>query len=125
MLWKKTTAHLRQRLHLDDWCSHYEVCVTRHQVEYLIARVASPSAAERLITRTCFEVEVNRQAFRWQRVRGVHPWKMAQLCTWLLLLAMLIPLPWLSGGLSLLFLAIICGLLSSGRQWRHGGIDDR
>src|SRR3712207_1643213 len=121
MFWKKTTTHLRQWLQFDAWRSHYEVLVTRHQVEHLIARVASEAAAERLITRTCHEVEFSRQAFRWQRVRGVHPWKAAQLCISLLLLMPLIPWGWVSGGLSLLCLAVICGLLSTGRQWRRGG----
>lgn len=125
MTWKKTTTHLRQRLNLDDWCSHYEVLVTRHQVEHLIARVASPSAAERLITQTCHEVELSRQAFHWQRVPGLHPWKAAQLCIWFLVLAPLLPWGWLSGALSVLCLALICGFLSSGRRWRRGGVDDR
>lgn len=122
---KKTTTHLRQRLNLDDWCSHYEVLVTRHQVDHLIARVASPAAAERFIAQTCREVELNRQAFHWQRVPGIHPWKAAQVCMWFLVLTALLPLGWLSGALSLLCLAAICGLLSSGRRWRHGGTDDR
>lgn len=125
MTWKKTTTDLRQRLNLDDWCSHYEVLVTRHQVEHLIARVASASAAERLIIQTCHEVELNRQAFHWQRVPGLHPWKAAQLCMWFLVLATFVPWGWLSGALSVLCLALIGGLLSSGRHWRRGGVDDR
>jgi hypothetical protein len=36
-----------------------------------------------------------------------------------------LPNLWLLGIVQLLCLAIIGGLLSSGRQWRQGGVDDR
>jgi hypothetical protein len=125
MFWKKTPTRLRRWLSLSDWHSHYEVLVTRNQIEYLVGRVSSPAAVERLIRHTCREVELSQQTFRWQRVRGTHPWKVAQLCTWLLLCMPLVPWGWLGGGLSVLCLAVICGLLSSGRAWIRGGVDDR
>lgn len=125
MMLKKTFIRFGRRLHLDAWRFHYEVIVIRQQAPHLLARVGSRTAAERLIARTCRQVELSRMAFRVQRVRGVHPLNLALLCVGLLLVVVLLPGLWLRASLSLICIALTCGLLSSGRQWRQGGMDDR
>ncbi len=108
-----------------DWLYHYEVVVTRHGSERVIARVPSRRAAERAVGLVPARAEVNRESLGWRRRRGVHPDRAAALCVVLLLLGLALPNIWLLAVVQLLCLAIIGGLLSSGRQWRQGGVDDR
>ena len=108
-----------------DWLYHYEVVVTRQGSERVIARVPSRRAAEQAARMVPARAELSQQSLEWRRRRGVHPDKAAALCVVLLLLGFALPNLWLLGIVQLLCLAIIGGLLSSGRQWRQGGVDDR
>ena len=108
-----------------DWLYHYEVVVARQGSERVIARVPSRRAAERAVWLVPARAELSRQSLTWRRRRGVHPDRAAALCVVLLLFGGVLPNVWLLGSVQLLCLAIIGGLLSSGRQWRQGGVDDR
>ena len=108
-----------------DWLYHYEVVVIRQGNEQVIARVPSRRAAERAMGLVPARAEVSRQSLRWRRRRGVHPDKVAGLCTFLLLVGLTLPSVWLLVTVQVLCLAVIGGLLSSGRKWRQGGLDDR
>lgn len=122
---KKTPKLLVQRLKLDQWLIHYEIVVTRQGHQQLLARVASRRAAERRVAYACRHIEVGRRSVRWQPARGLHPWNAAKLCLVPLILSTMLPWHWLGGVLTLICLAVICGLLSSGGRWMAGGEDDR
>ncbi len=70
-------------------------------------------------------LEVSPQSMQWRCVWGLHPDKVARLCTVALLVALVLPGFWLRTSVGVLCLALIGGLHSSGRQWRQGGRDDR
>ncbi len=108
-----------------DWLYHYEVIVLRQGRAQVLARVSSRWAAEQATLRIPAGVEVSRGSVHWRRQRGVHPDRAVQLCVLLLLLTVAVPGLWLPAIMQLLCLALISGLLSSGRQWRQGGQDDR
>ena len=112
-------------LEVYDWLYHYEIVVTRHDGEQVLARVLSRRAAEQALLLVPAHVEVRRQSLGWRRRRGVHPDRVVQLCVLLLLVTLALPGLWLPAIMQLLCLAGIGGLLSSGRQWRQGGKDDR
>ncbi len=112
-------------LHTRDWLYYYEVVVTRQGHDQILARVPSRPQAELAIARTRRRIEVSRPAMRWRRVRGVHPVKAAEICSLVLVLALVLPWFWPRAILSMVSAALICGLLSSGAQWRQGGEDDR
>ena len=122
---KQSRSHPVRWPRFDHWRYHYEVLVLRHEAPELLARVPSRAAAERTIRHACRQLEVRRSAFHWQRTRGVHPHNAAKLCIVALVLSLLLPWPWLGGTLSLVCLAVSCGLLTSGRHWMRGGADDR
>ena len=122
---KQTRSRPFRRLPFDHWRYHYEVLVLRHGGPELLARVPSRATAERTIRQACRQLEVRASAFRWRRTRGVHPRNVAKLCTVPLVLSLLLPWSWLAGGLSLIWLAVIGGLLTSGQHWMRGGGDDR
>ena len=108
-----------------DWVYHYEVVVVRQGREQVLARVRSRWLAEQATLLVPAGVELNRHNLHWRRRRGVHPDRVVQLCVLLLLLTLALPGLWLPAMMQLLCLAVIGGLLSSGRQWRQGGEDDR
>ncbi len=110
---------------LHDWLYHYEVIVLRQDREYVLARVPSRQAAERAMLLLPMRVELSEQSLGWRRIRGIHPDRAVQLCVLLLLATLALPGHWLAGVMQLLGLAVIGGLLSSGREWRQGGHDDR
>ncbi len=121
--WKEWTVF--NLLDRQDWLYHYEVVVARQGSEQVIARVPSRRAAKQAARMVPARAEVSRQSLGWRRRRGVHPDRAAALCVILLLLGFALPNVWLLGAVQLLCTAIIGGLLSSGRQWRQGGVDDR
>ncbi|CAA9234008.1 MAG: hypothetical protein AVDCRST_MAG93-1013 [uncultured Chloroflexia bacterium] len=108
-----------------DWLYHYEVVVSRQGREQVLARVPSRRAAEQAMLLLPTRVELSRQSLDWRRSRGIHPDRAVQLCTLLLLVALALPGVWLQMVVQLICLAVIGGLLSSGRKWRQGGQDDR
>ncbi len=108
-----------------DWLYHYEVVVLRQGREHVLARVRSRWAAEQAMLLVPAGVELNQHNLTWRRRRGVHPDRAVQLCVLLLLLTLALPGLWLPATMQLLCLAVIGGLLSSGRRWRRGGEDDR
>jgi hypothetical protein len=108
-----------------DWLYHYEVVVLRQGREQVLARLPSRRAAEQAMLLMPARVELSRQSLRWRRSRGVHPDRAVQSCVLLLLVALALPGLWLPAIIQLLCLALIGGLLSSGREWRQGGEDDR
>ncbi len=108
-----------------DWRYHYEVVVVRQGREQVLARVRSRWLAEQAMLLVPAGVELNRHSFQWRRRRGMHPDRAVQLCVLLLLLTLALPGLWLPAIIQLLCLATIAGLLTSGRQWRQGGADDR
>lgn len=113
------------RFDIHDWLYHYEVVVRRQGGEQVLARAPSRYAAERLVNLVPAGLEVSRQSLDVRRARGVHPDKVARLCLLIFLAALLLPGLWLPAMVQLLCLAVAGGLLSSGRQWRQGGRDDR
>ncbi len=122
---KKTPKLLVQRLKLDHWLIHYEIIVMRQGTQQLLARVASRAASERAVARACRHIEVGCTTVRWQPARGLHPWNAAKLCLLPLILSTLLPWHWVGGVLGVIWLALICGFLSSGHEWMAGGADDR
>ncbi len=108
-----------------DWRYHYEVVVVRQGREHVLARVRSRRLAEQAMLLVSARVELSRHSLRWRRRRGVHPDRVVQLCVLLLVLTLVLPGLWLPAILQLLCLATGAGLLTSGRQWRQGGDDDR
>ena len=112
-------------LNVCDWLYHYEVVVTRHGRDQILARVPSRVRAEWAIASSRKWLEISRHTVQWRRVRGVHPVKAAQLCMLLLGVALALPWFWPRALLSIVCVATICGLLSSGTRWRQGGEDDR
>ena len=112
-------------LNIRDWLYHYEVVITRQGREQLLARVPTRWHAELSIAEVPAKVEVSRQSIQWRRVRGVHPHKAAALCALLLLVVNTLPWLWPRLIVSLVCVAVICGLLTSGRDWMQGGEDDR
>jgi hypothetical protein len=107
------------------WLYHYEVVVRRHGREQILARVPSRRQAEFEIAHVNGGVEVSRQTISWRRARGVHPVNLAKFALVLLLMVLLLPWAWPRLVFSLLCTALICGALSSGTSWKHGGEDDR
>jgi len=112
-------------LNIRDWLYHYEVVITRQGRDQLLARVPTRRYAELAIANAPAKVEVSRQTIQWRRARGVHPDKVAVLCTLLLLVMSALPWAWPSLIFSVVCVALIGGLLTSGRDWRQGGDDDR
>ncbi len=108
-----------------DWLYHYEVVVTRHGRDYVIARVPSRTRAEMSIGWVRRGVEISWTTVQWRRMRGVHPANAAKFCMLVLVLALMLPWFWPRLVMSLLCTAMICGLLSSGGRWKQGGEDDR
>ncbi len=108
-----------------DWRYHYEVVVVRQGREQVLARVRSRSLAEQAMLLVPARVELSRHSLQWRRRRGVHPDRVVQLCVLLLVLTLALPGLWLPAIIRLLCLVTSAGLLTSGRQWRQGGEDDR
>ena len=113
------------RFHAHAWRYHYEVVVTRQGQAQVVARVPSRWAAERTMVQLVAQVELSAQSLQWRRQRGVHPDRVAQVCLVVCLAALAFPVASLQVIIGALCLAVMGGLLSSGRQWRHGGRDDR
>ena len=107
------------------WRYHYEVVVRRHGVEQIVARTRSRREAELVIARVYRAVEISQHTVAWRRVRGVHPVNVAKGCVVLALLTLLLPWLWVQLVGSLVYLALISGLLTSGTSWKRGGADDR
>jgi len=112
-------------LNKSDWLYHYEVVVSRHGRDQIIARVPSRPRAQVAIVRTQRRLEVSHQTVHWRRVRGLHPRKAAELCFLFLIVAATLPWFWPRIVLVLMGTALIAGLLTSGKEWRQGGEDDR
>ncbi len=108
-----------------DWLYHYEGIVLRQGREQVLARVQSRRAAEQAMLLMPARPELSRQSLRWRRSRGVHPDRAVQLCVLLVLVALALPGIWLPAVIQLLCLAVIGGLISSGREWRQDGQEDR
>ncbi len=108
-----------------DWQYHYEVVVVRQGRQHVLARVRSRSLAEQAMLLVPARVELSRHSLQWRRRRGVHPDRVVQLCVLLLVLTLALPGLWLPAIIRLLCLVTSAGLLTSGRQWRQGGEDDR
>jgi hypothetical protein len=108
-----------------DWRYHYEVVITRQGRTQPVARVPSQWSAEITVKRMLRELEIGRNAIHWRRARGVHPRRLAGLLIAPLLFAILLPWFWPRVVLSLICIATICGLCSSGLHWMRGGEDDR
>jgi hypothetical protein len=107
------------------WQYHYEVVVRRQGCEQIVARVPSLRRAEKEIAYVPAGIEISRLAVYWRRVRGVHPANLAKCCFALLLIGLLLPWIWPRLVFSILCTSVICGALSSGTSWKHGGEDDR
>jgi hypothetical protein len=107
------------------WLYHYEVVVRRQGRNQLLARVPSEAKAADLAARIRDELEISSSSVTWYRTRGIHPVNGAKFVFCCLLGSLLLPWFWLRIALSLVWLALICGLLSSGASWQRGGVDDR
>ena len=108
-----------------DWMYHYEVVVSRHGRDQIVARVPSLPRAYGALVSTRRQLEVSDQQVHYRRARGLHPTKAAEMCILLLVVAVVLPWFWPKIVLSLVTTALVFGLLSSGRSWRNGGEDDR
>ena len=113
------------RLSEHAWFYHYEVVVRRHGRDQIVARVPSRRRAEMASAHARNGLEISRPTVEWRRVRGVHPFNLAKFGVVLLLMVMFLPWAWPRLIFSLVFMALICGALSSGASWRQGGMDDR
>lgn len=109
-----------------EWLYHYEVFTMRHGREQLFARVPTRWHAEMRASRASREFEVGRHTISWRRARGMHPRRAATLVLLAVMLVLLvIPWLWLRVSFSMIGLAMIFGLLTSGLGWMKGGDDDR
>jgi hypothetical protein len=104
---------------------YYEIVIRRDGRDRVVQRVPTRRGAERQIAELIRADLVSSKAIRYERRRGLHPWRAGLLCGGLSLPALFIPLGWVSIGLALVLVALALGFLSSGRRWIAGGADDR
>jgi len=123
--YSKERKVLYDLLNIRDWFYYYEVVVRRQGREQILARLRSRPRAELAISHTHRRLEVSRPTISYRRMRGIHPHKAAELCGLFLIMNLMLPWfwPWIVG--SIIWLSLIGGLLSSGKQWQAGGDDDR